>query len=59
MDPYRCHRRADSGPGPQYRAVRTIQLSHGEVDFSDKLSSALRYQFGGHKEEAAAKKGNA
>lgn len=29
--------------------------SRGEDDFADKLLSALRYEFGGHKEKAAAK----
>ena len=28
-------------------------------DFADKLLSALRYEFGGHKEKSAAKKGGA
>jgi 6-phosphogluconate dehydrogenase (decarboxylating) len=31
----------------------------GEDDFADKMLSALRYQFGGHKEKGAAKKGTA
>ncbi len=30
--------------------------SRGEDDFAEKMLSALRYQFGGHKEKAAAKK---
>jgi 6-phosphogluconate dehydrogenase len=30
--------------------------SRGQDDFADKLLSALRYQFGGHEEKAAAKK---
>jgi len=29
----------------------------GEDDFADKMLSALRYQFGGHKEKTAAQKG--
>ena len=29
----------------------------GEDDFADKVLSALRYEFGGHEEKAAAKKG--
>ncbi len=33
--------------------------SRGEADFADKLLSALRYEFGGHEEEAAAKNGGA
>jgi 6-phosphogluconate dehydrogenase len=31
--------------------------SRGEADFADKLLSAMRYQFGGHEEKAAAKEG--
>ena len=31
--------------------------SRGEADFADKVLSALRYQFGGHQEQAAAKTG--
>jgi 6-phosphogluconate dehydrogenase len=30
--------------------------SRGEADFADKMLSALRYEFGGHEEKAAAKK---
>lgn len=33
--------------------------SRGEADFADKVLSALRYEFGGHKEQAAADKGGA
>jgi 6-phosphogluconate dehydrogenase len=33
--------------------------SRGEGDFADKLLSALRYEFGGHEEKTAAKKGGA
>jgi 6-phosphogluconate dehydrogenase len=33
--------------------------SRGESDFADKLLSALRYEFGGHEEKTAAKKGGA
>jgi 6-phosphogluconate dehydrogenase len=33
--------------------------SRGEADFADKVLSALRYEFGGHKEKAAAKQGGA
>ncbi len=31
--------------------------SRGEADFGDRVLSALRYQFGGHKEKAAPTKG--
>ena len=30
--------------------------SRGEDDFAEKVLSALRYQFGGHEEKAAAQK---
>ena len=33
--------------------------SRGEDDFADKVLSALRYEFGGHEEKTAAKKGGA
>jgi len=33
--------------------------SRGEADFADKVLSALRYEFGGHKEKAAATRGGA
>ncbi|MGO9561215.1 MAG: phosphogluconate dehydrogenase (NAD(+)-dependent, decarboxylating), partial [Candidatus Korobacteraceae bacterium] len=33
--------------------------SRGEADFADKLLSAMRYEFGGHKEKAAAGKAGA
>ena len=33
--------------------------SRGEADFADKVLSALRYEFGGHEEKAAARKGDA
>jgi 6-phosphogluconate dehydrogenase len=33
--------------------------SRGEADFADKMLSALRYEFGGHKEKAAATTGGA
>ena len=33
--------------------------SRGEADFADKVLSALRYEFGGHEEKAAARKGGA
>jgi len=31
--------------------------SRGEADFADRMLSALRYEFGGHQEKAAATKG--
>jgi 6-phosphogluconate dehydrogenase len=31
--------------------------SRGEVDFADRLLSAMRYEFGGHKEKKADRKG--
>jgi 6-phosphogluconate dehydrogenase len=31
--------------------------SRGEDDFADRLVSAMRYQFGGHRERAAAATG--
>ena len=33
--------------------------SRGEADFADKVLSALRYEFGGHEEKAAAPEGGA
>ena len=33
--------------------------SRGEADFADKVLSALRYEFGGHEEKAASRKGGA
>jgi 6-phosphogluconate dehydrogenase len=33
--------------------------SRGEADFADKVLSALRYEFGGHEEKAATRKGGA
>jgi 6-phosphogluconate dehydrogenase len=33
--------------------------SRGEADFADKMLSALRYEFGGHEEKAAGRKGGA
>ena len=33
--------------------------SRGEADFADKVLSALRYEFGGHEEKAAAPPGGA
>jgi 6-phosphogluconate dehydrogenase len=48
----------ESVPAPVLSAALYERFSsRGEDDFSDKLLSALRYQFGGHEEKAAAKKG--
>ncbi|MGB2622660.1 MAG: decarboxylating 6-phosphogluconate dehydrogenase [Candidatus Acidiferrum sp.] len=50
----------ESVPAPVLSAALYERFSsRGEDDFADKLLSALRYQFGGHKEKAAAKKGAA
>ena len=44
-------------PAPVLSAALYARFSsRGQDDFADKLLSALRYQFGGHKEKAAAKK---
>ncbi len=40
-------------------AVYERLSSRGQDDFADKVLSALRYQFGGHKERAASKKDGA
>jgi 6-phosphogluconate dehydrogenase len=46
----------ESVPAPVLSAALYERFSsRGEADFADKLLSALRYQFGGHKEKAAAK----
>ena len=43
-------------PAPVLSAALYARFSsRGEDDFADKLLSALRYQFGGHKEKAATK----
>jgi len=50
----------ESVPAPVLSAALYERFSsRGEDDFADKMLSALRYQFGGHKEKAAAKKGSA
>ena len=50
----------ESVPAPVLSAALYERFSsRGEDDFADKLLSALRYQFGGHEEKAAAKKGDA
>jgi len=47
-------------PAPVLSAALYARFSsRGEDDFADKMLSALRYQFGGHEEKAAAKKGGA
>ncbi|MFZ1112631.1 MAG: decarboxylating 6-phosphogluconate dehydrogenase [Candidatus Acidiferrales bacterium] len=49
----------ESVPAPVLSAALYERFSsRGEDDFADKVLSALRYQFGGHKEKPAAK-GNA
>ena len=46
----------ESVPVPVLSAALYARFSsRGEDDFADKLLSALRYQFGGHKEKAATK----
>jgi 6-phosphogluconate dehydrogenase len=50
----------ESVPAPVLSAALYERFSsRGEDDFADKVLSALRYEFGGHKEKAAAKKGGA
>ncbi len=45
-----------SVPAPVLSAALYQRFSsHGEDDFADKVLSALRYQFGGHEEKAAAR----
>ena len=47
----------ESVPAPVLSAALYARFSsRGEDDFADKLLSALRYQFGGHKEKAAKPK---
>jgi 6-phosphogluconate dehydrogenase len=47
----------ESVPAPVLSAALYARFSsRGEDDFADKLLSALRFQFGGHKEKAAAQK---
>ena len=43
-------------PAPVLSAALFVRFSsRGQDDFADKMLSALRYQFGGHKEKAATK----
>ncbi len=50
----------ESVPAPILSAALYERFSsRGEDDFSDKLLSALRYEFGGHQEKAAATKAGA
>ena len=54
------HRAAidESVPAPVLSAALYERFSsRGEDEFADKLLSALRYQFGGHEEKAADKRG--
>ena len=47
-------------PAPVLSAALFARFSsRGQDDFADKMLSALRYQFGGHNEKAATKKGGA
>jgi len=44
----------ESAPAPVLSAALYQRFtSRGENDFADKLLSAMRYQFGGHKEKTA------
>ncbi len=48
----------ESVPAPVLSAALYERFaSRGEADFADKVLSALRYEFGGHEEKAAATKG--
>ena len=50
----------ESAPAPVISAALYDRFSsRGEADFADKVLSALRYEFGGHMEKAAASKGGA
>ncbi|HSB54247.1 MAG TPA: hypothetical protein VLD58_07815, partial [Gemmatimonadales bacterium] len=50
----------ESVPAPVLSAALYERFSsRGEADFADKLLSALRYEFGGHEEKAAAGNGGA
>jgi 6-phosphogluconate dehydrogenase len=50
----------ESVPAPVLSAALYERFSsRGEDEFADKLLSALRYQFGGHKEKSASEKGSA
>jgi 6-phosphogluconate dehydrogenase len=47
-------------PAPVLSAALYARFSsRGQEDFADKILSALRYQFGGHEEKAAARKAGA
>jgi len=50
----------ESVPAPVLSAALYERFSsRGEDDFAEKLLSALRFQFGGHKEKGADAKGGA
>ena len=50
----------ESVPAPVLSAALYERFgSRGEADFADKVLSALRYEFGGHEEKAAATTGGA
>ncbi|HVC93393.1 MAG TPA: decarboxylating 6-phosphogluconate dehydrogenase [Pirellulales bacterium] len=50
----------ESVPAPVLSAALYDRFSsRGEAEFGDRVLSALRYQFGGHEEKAAAEKGGA
>jgi 6-phosphogluconate dehydrogenase len=50
----------ESVPAPVLSAALYARFSsRGEDDFADKVLSAQRFEFGGHEEKAAAKKGGA
>jgi len=50
----------ESVPAPVLSAALYERFSsRGEADFADKVLSALRYQFGGHEEQAQGPKGGA
>ena len=50
----------ESVPAPVLSAALYERFSsRGEADFADRVLSALRYEFGGHEEKAAPKKGGA
>jgi 6-phosphogluconate dehydrogenase len=50
----------ESVPAPVLSAALYERFSsRGEADFADKMLSALRYEFGGHEEKAAAQKTSA
>ena len=50
----------ESVPAPVLSAALYERFtSRGEADFANRVLSALRYEFGGHEEKAAAKEGDA